>query len=107
MAANETTGANQELYDSGASRHMSPYREHFVTYCKIPACPITAANNHVFYAVGVGDLQIQVPNGASSSKVLLRDALHAPEMGLTVVSIGRIVKAGYAVQFEDGSCKIK
>ncbi len=107
MAADETAGAEIELYDSGASRHMSPFRERFVTYHKIPARPITTANNRVFYAVGAGDLQIQVPNGASSSKVLLRDALHAPEMGLTVVSIGRIVKAGYAVQFEDRSCKIK
>ncbi len=57
--------------------------------------------------MGAGDLQIQVPNGASLSKVLLCDALHAPEMGLTVVSIGRIVKASFAVQFEGRLCKIK
>jgi len=107
MVADEVAGAEVELYNSGASRHMSPFCERFVTYREIPARPITAANNHVFYAVGAGDLQIQVLNGASSSKVLLRDALHTPEMGLTVVSIGCIVKAGFAVQFEDGSCKIK
>jgi len=107
MAADEAAGAEMELYDSGASCHMSPFHKRFVTYHKIPARPITAANNRVFYAVGVGDLQIQVPNGTSSSKVLLRDTLHAPEMGLTVVSIGRIVKASFTVQFEDRSCKIK
>ena len=107
LAAGEDASVEAELYDSGASRHMSPYREQFVTYRDIPARPITAANNCVFYAVGAGDLQIQVPNGASSNKILLRDALYAPDMGLTVVSIGRIVKAGCSVQFEDGSCKIK
>ena len=107
LAAGEVASVEAELYDSGASRHMSPYRERFVTYRDIPARPITAANNRVFYAVGAGDLQIQVPNGASSSKVLLRDALYAPDMGLTVVSIGRITKAGCSVQFEDGLCKIK
>ena len=107
MAADKTGGVEAELYDSGASRHMSPFRERFVTYREIPARPITAANNRVFYAVGTGDLEIQVPNGASSSKVRLCDVLYAPDMGLTVVSIGRIVKAGCTVQFEDGSCKIK
>jgi hypothetical protein len=104
--ADEARGGETELYDSGASRHMSPFRERFTTYRDIPARPITAANNRVFYAIGVGDLEIDVPNGASSSKVLLRDALYAPDMGLTVVSIGCIVKAGCTVQFEDGTCKI-
>jgi hypothetical protein len=54
----------------------------------------------------VGDLEIDVLNGASLSKVLLHDALYAPDMGLTVVSIGCIVKVGCTVQFEDGTCKI-
>jgi transposase InsO family protein len=104
--ADEARGGETELYDSGASRHMSLFRERFTTYRDIPARPITAANNRVFYAIGTGDLEIDVPNGASSSKVLLRDALYAPDMGLTVVSIGHIVKAGCTVQFEDGTCKI-
>jgi hypothetical protein len=107
MAANEARDAEVELFDSGASRHMSPFRERFVTYRDIPARPITAANNRAFYAVGMGDLEIDVPNGASSTKVLLRDALYAPDLGLTVVSIGRIVKAGCTVEFEGGTCKIK
>ncbi len=107
MAAKEQVGAEAELYDSGASRHMSPFHERFVTYQDIPARPITAANNCVFYAVGAGDLEVQVPNSAASTKVLLRDVLHAPDMGLMVVSIGHIVQASYTVQFEGGSCNIK
>jgi transposase InsO family protein len=107
MAADEARDAEVELFDSGASRHMSPFRERFVTYRDIPARPITAANNRAFYAVGMGDLEIDVPNGASSTKVLLCDALYAPDLGLTVVSIGRIVKAGCTVEFEDGTCRIK
>jgi hypothetical protein len=106
MVANEARGGETELYDSGASRHMSSFRERFTTYHDIPARPITAANNRVFYTIGVGDLEIDVPNGASSSKVLLRDALYAPDMGLTVVSIGCMVKVGCTVQFEDRTCTI-
>ena len=107
IAAQGASEAQCELYDSGASRHMSPFREQFVTYQKIDARPITAANNRVFHAIGMGDLEIDVPNGATSSRVLLKDALHAPDLCLTVVSIGRIIKAGYAVQFAGDSCDIK
>ena len=100
-------GVQTELYDSGASRHMSPFRDRFVTYRSIPPRAITAADKRVFYAVGAGDLRVEVPNGESSTTVLLRDALHAPDMGLTVVSISRIASAGYSVSFEGKSCKIK
>jgi hypothetical protein len=107
IAAQGATEAQSELYDSGASRHMSPFRKQFVTYRPIDARPITAANNKVFHAIGMGDLQIEVPNGATSNKVLLKDTLHAPDLCLTVVSIGRIVKAGFTVQFAGKSCDIK
>jgi hypothetical protein len=57
-----------------------------------------AADKRLFFANGIGDLRIRVPNGESSyTPVILRDALYAPEMALTVVSIGRIAKAGLTV----------
>ena len=107
MAADEAGGVQAELYDSGASHQMSPYCECFTMYQQISPHSITTANNCVFYAIGAGDLLINVPNGAESTKVTLCDVLHAPDMGLTVVSISRIVKSGCLVEFEDGSCKIK
>ena len=96
-----------ELYDSGASRHMSPFSHRFTNLHSIPPRPITAANSRVFYATGAGDLKIDVPNGASSTPITLKDTLYAPDMGLTVVSISRIAAAGYSVAFEGQSCKIK
>jgi hypothetical protein len=106
QAASATNSAEAELYDSGASRHISPSRNNFLTYRQINPRPITAADKRVFYAIGSGDLQIQVPNGASTTPIVLRDALHAPDIGVTVVSIGRIAKAGYSVLFEGDRCKI-
>jgi hypothetical protein len=63
--------------------------------------------NKVFHAISMKDLQIEVSNGAMSNKVLLKDTLHASDLCLTVVSIGRIVKAGYTMQFAGNSCNIK
>ena len=96
-----------ELYDSGASRHMSPFWDQFITYQQTSLHPILAANKQVFYAVGTGDFRIQVPNGMNLTPIVLQDALHAPKMGLTVVSVGRIANAGYSVAFEGNTCKIK
>ena len=106
QAASTTNSAEAELYDSGASRHITPSRQNFLTYRPINPRPITAADKRVFYAIGSGDLQIQVPNGTSTTPIVLRDALHAPDIGVTVVSIGRIAKAGYTVLFEGDRCKI-
>ena len=106
-SARTSQGVESELYDSGASRHMSPFRHRFITYHPIDSLPITAADKRVFYAVGMGDLQIEVPNGESSSSVILKDVLHAPDMALTIVSIGRIARSGCAVIFEDDVCRIK
>ena len=66
-----------------------------------------ATDNRVFYAIGTGDLQIDVPNGSATTPILLRDTLHAPEMTLTIISISRITRAGNSVTFKDKSCEIK
>jgi hypothetical protein len=86
---------------------MLPFRHRFKNYRSIPPRAITAANKRTFYAIGTGDLQVDVPNGNATTQVLLRDTLHAPEMALTIISIGRITSAGHSVTFEPKSCKIK
>ena len=86
---------------------MSPFSHHFTNLRSIPPRPITAANNRVFYATGMGDLRINVPNGSKSTYITLKDALYAPDMTLTVISISKIASAGYSVIFEDKFCKIK
>jgi hypothetical protein len=103
----EHARSSTELYDSGASKHMSPFRDRFTSYQAIPPRAITAADKRVFYAIGTGDLEIEVPNGESSTSIMLKDVLHAPEMGTTIVSVNRIVKAGYAVTFKDNTCQIR
>ena len=97
-----------ELYDSGASRHMSPFRHRFRNFHTIPPRAITAANHRTFYATGAGDLQVDVPNGDTTTPVILRDTLYAPDMALTIISISRINDAGYDVSIhaKTRTCKI-
>ncbi|KAJ7263359.1 hypothetical protein C8J57DRAFT_980797, partial [Mycena rebaudengoi] len=50
-----------DLYDSGASRHMTPYRHRLFNYSSIPPKSITAADKGKFEAVGKGDMHIYLP----------------------------------------------
>jgi heme-binding NEAT domain protein len=67
---------------------------------------ITAADKRVFYAIGMGDLEIEVPNGESTTSILLKD-VHALEMGTTIISVNRIAKAGYSIIFKNNTCQIQ
>ena len=57
------TAHEVDLFDSGTTRHISPYRERFENYSDIPLKPFVAANRQRFCATGVGDMVIEVPNG--------------------------------------------
>ena len=105
---NRTQGslADVELYDSGASCHMSGYRHRFINFMAIEPQSITAADRRSFSAIRKGDMWVELPNGKEKSKVLLRDVLYAPTMGVTLISISRIVASGSAVFFVGTSCKI-
>jgi len=95
-----------KLYDSGVSWHMSSHQDRFVSYREIEPRAIAATDKRVFYAVGTGDLRIEVPNGEFPTPIILRDVLHAPDMGVTIVSVSRIAKAGYTVTFSHDICSI-
>ena len=95
-----------EIYDSGASCHMSPYIEAFTNFEFIEPKPISAADNRTFEAVGKGSIQIKIPNGDDSTIVTLRDVLYAPTIGFTLISLSRADKAGYSTLISDGDLHV-
>lgn len=95
-----------ELYDSGTTHHLSPYRDRFITFRPIPPKGFDAANQQSFSATGVGDMMVEVPNGTDTSQIRLTEVLYSPEVGYTLVSIGRIDDAGCTTTFANGRCTI-
>ena len=95
------------LYDLGASRHMSGFHHCFMKFVKINPKPITAADRRSFSAVGKGDIWVYLPNGKEkTSQVLLKDVLYAPAMGVTLVSISCIAATRSKVVFTGNICEI-
>jgi Zinc knuckle len=77
-----------EVYDSGSTRHLSLFREDLENFTKISPKTFRAANKQSFSAVGMGELTVDIPNGANSSQLRLTEVLYSPEVGYTLVSVG-------------------
>ena len=85
---------------------MSPYRHKFINYFPIKKRVLTTVDGGTFDAVGKGDMHIMLPNGKSTMRILLKDVLYAPKMGLTLISIGKVDLAGFASLFHKGNLTI-
>jgi len=84
----ETRRTEVDLYNSGATHHMSGFCHRFINYIEIETVPITAADEQTFKAIGKGEMYVFLPNGEQpASRVLLKDVLFAPSMGVTLISI--------------------
>ena len=96
-----------ELYDSGTTQHISPYRDLFDNYVKIPPKSLSAANKWKFTAIGKGAMVIKVPNGIDALKLQLTKVLYSPKVSYTLVSIGCLDQCGYTTTFSSGTCTIR
>ena len=106
VAAAATSSQPVDLYDSGASHHMSPHRQDFTSLSET-RMTLNAANQQAFRAVGVGEMVIPVPNGpAEDTRIRLTNVLYAPDIGYNLISVGRIDDAGYTTTFSGGHCVI-
>ena len=91
--------------DSGMSWNYCPDHTKFTNYKEV-CQEITTADGRSLTAIGTGDLHIELPNGSQKTKVTFKNAIHAPSMAFTLISISRLDKAGYLVLFSKGMCTI-
>ena len=96
-----------EIFDSGTTRHISPYRDDFVTLSAITPKTLRTANKGSFSTVGVGELVIDVPNGVDINQLHLTKVLYSPEVGYTLVSIGQLDENGFSAMFGGGKCVLR
>ena len=92
--------------DSGASHDYCPDQPKFVNYQTIERMK-TTADGKSMKAVGMGDLQLELPKRSKKSKMLFKNAIHALEMAFTLISISRLNKAGFSATFCKEMCTIE
>ena len=96
-----------ELYDSGATQHISPYKTDFTSYSPLsPPIFLNTANQQRFPAIGHGTLAIRVPNGDTKLELTLHGALHAPTVGCTLISVAALNEEGYHAHIGAGHLEL-
>ena len=91
--------------DSGVSNDYSPDRTKFSNYREIERS-ISSADGRSLKAVGMGDLHINLPNRSKCTPAVFKNAVHAPEMAFTLLSISKLDKYDHKVVFHKQMCTI-
>ena len=91
--------------DSGASEVYCPDREKFSNYRLINRS-ITTADGRKLKVIGMGDLEIDLPNRPKITKMIFKDAIHTLDMAFMLIAISKLDKAKYQVVFHKSTCTI-
>lgn len=90
--------------DSGATCHMCSDKKLFSTIHFSTVGEVTIANGKTIKANGRGEVKIFVNNGRETVKVTLMDVLWVPELDVNLVSVNKLVRNGYVVEFKGNEC---
>ena len=89
-----------EIYNSGCSKHITPYQDTLENFVNISPRSLCAANKSNIKAEGMGEMTIDVPNSADILQLKLT------EVGYTLMSVGCLDKKGFEITFSGGKCTI-
>lgn len=94
------TDSNIWLIDSGASKHMTGYREHLIDLVEKESCLHVVLGDNARYTVkGVGSSTFQLD---SDIPLQLSEVLYVPGMKRNLVSVSALEDKGYKVTFSEG-----
>jgi Reverse transcriptase (RNA-dependent DNA polymerase)/gag-polypeptide of LTR copia-type/Integrase core domain/GAG-pre-integrase domain len=100
------SSSNIWIIDSGASNYMVPLdRSCFKDYSTdLPGPNIIKGINGNTKVLGIGTLILHSANGG---ELVLHDVLHAPGLPYSLLSLGRLMRAGNKIIFNDPYCIIE
>ena len=94
---------NDWTLDSGVSFHTIPHREIIQDYVTSDFGKVYLADGSALDVVGMGDVQILLPNG---SVWLLEKVRHNPNLRRNLISAGQLDDEGHAILFIGGTWKV-
>jgi hypothetical protein len=100
-------GTRSAIINSGCTAHISPYRDLFTSYTPIDPVSILAANKTSFVAVGRGDVELTLPNGRTTTRLILKNILHCPGTAFTLVSMSTMNRARFSFVLGTGHLLVR
>jgi transposase InsO family protein len=92
------------IIDSGATQHMTPHRQAFLTYQPISNRKVFLGDNGMVEAIGMGCIIVEVMVNAVMRKIRIQDALHVPKLHANLLSVSKLVAQGLKVEFNNQGC---
>jgi len=83
-----STYIQAELFDSGCTKHITPYRDDLIDFVQTPPKSFRAANKQSFSATGIGKLIVDLPNSTRSSKLELDDVQYSSQVAYSACKSG-------------------
>ena len=91
------------IIDSGASFHVTPLKECFVTFNVGSHGHVYLGNDHACSIEGIGTVHLAI-NG--TNELVLHNVRYVPGIKKSLLSVGQMDMHGYSILFEGGSWKM-
>lgn len=96
------------IVDSGATSHITGSKQHFVSIDDKYRSEVDLANGNQVSIVGKGTCAIRCVNGNGKvTTATITDVLYAPQIGGNLLSVSKLAKKGFVLNFNDGACELK
>lgn len=92
--------------DSGASAHMTPYKENLINSSEPTNHEVIVADNSRLKINCVGDVRLCVSNDKNIENVLVKNVQYIPNLCANLLSVSQMVKNGNSLVFDESECKI-
>jgi hypothetical protein len=95
------SGSAVEVWDLGASTHMSPYCLLFTLFTEGSSVKVSMADDRILQVKGRGEMDICILNGSEMMTRRIKNVLYVLDMSFMLVSIHQITRSGVQVCFDD------
>lgn len=105
----ENSTSQRWLIDSGATKHMTPYRSLFTDYQEFEKPEkVAIADGKTVNALGVGRVMVSVSaNRSVARKSTLYDVLYVPDLSSNLFSVRAVTSRNMTVQFGHSRCWVR
>ncbi|GBM36848.1 hypothetical protein AVEN_82838-1 [Araneus ventricosus] len=105
MCSEEVQDKDMWLADSGASVHMTPQKEYFLSYESFSSPKdVKIGNNETMFAFGLGTVKVRMLVSGKWENNHLSDVWFVPEVSRNLFSVSRAVDKGYDFKVDKNGC---
>ena len=101
LPSSSTPGISSSIWvlDSGASHHMSPNSNSFLSIKSAPSVSVMTVDGTPMPLAGIGSI--------CTPKMSFSDVYHIPNLTLNLVSVGQLCDSGFSVNFTNSCCYVQ